>query len=198
MHQRGLSLLLFVCLCDTLLSFFFPCCHCVWNQHRLGWNVLCTYSRFPEVSVFDRSLELSELFVTLGLPISTFYLCVHPPHSCVHRDSSRSSSGVCTFFFSGPHLRVSRTSRVVGLLEEFCHTDTSCDETKQHASAFFLKIRKLEEELSSNLFIGANSCIKLHYYTEFRLFIAISMLMSFVCRHFGSSNFGTTTCPFAC
>ena len=32
----------------------------------------------------QQSGELSELFVTLGFPISNFSLCVHTPHSCVH------------------------------------------------------------------------------------------------------------------
>ena len=142
MQQSGLSLLLF-CVLFFVPSFHslstVPCAseiNITWGErsfaHTLG---------FPRQAFLrDRSPELSETFVTLGFPICTF-MCVYTSHYlCVHRDSlSRTTSGVCTSFFPGPHLRVSRTPPVLGLLE-FCPTDTLCRETRQHALALtFIK-----------------------------------------------------------
>ena len=140
----------------------------------------------------QKSGELSELFVTLGFPISVF-LCVYTPSIRVYtRDSlSRTTSGVCTSFFPGSHLRVSRTPWVLGLLEEFCPKDTLCRETRQHAPAFTSK-RKLGEELSFGSIHWNEFVTKLwilHWILSFPCNINTN---EFCFRHFGFCYFGTS------
>ena len=141
MQQSGLSLLLFCVPLYNVLSFLVHCCLIVWNQHCLGSKIFCTYSRFPEANVSER--QISRIVRTIR---DTRFVRVYTQDSL-----SRTISEVNTSFFHGPHLRVSRF---------FCPTDTPCRETRQHALALTLKIRKLGEELSSDLFIGTNSRTK--------------------------------------
>ena len=85
----------------------------------------------------QQSGELSKLFVTLGFPISIFlWVYTSRIRVCTRDSLNRTISGVCTSFFPRSHLRVSRTPRVLGLLEELCPKDTLCRETRQHAPAF--------------------------------------------------------------
>ena len=139
MQQSGHSLLLFCVPLCNLLSFHFHCCILRLESTLTGVkDLLFILLGFPRLaSLKDRSPALSEPFVTLGFPIFFVYTLRIRVYT---RDSlGRSTSGVQTFFFPGSHLRASRTFRVVGLLEEFCLTDTPRRCTRQHALAFTSK-----------------------------------------------------------
>ena len=109
MQQSGHSLLLF---CVPL---FIPCPLLPLRPEStlLGLKDVLHILSVSRANVSERLPKSSEPFVTLGFPIFTFYVCVHPLYFEDTRDSlSRTSSEVYTSFFPGSHLRVSRTSRV--------------------------------------------------------------------------------------
>ena len=101
--------------------FLVHCWLCIWNQHCLGWKIFCTCSRFPEACVSERQ---------------TFWTIRNSRFPEV-RWTEQHPEFVLSFF-PRPHLRVSRTPRLQGLLEECCPTDTLCRETRQSCACFHL------------------------------------------------------------
>ena len=187
MQQSGLSLLLFCMPLYDLLPFLIHCCLCIKNQYCLGWKIF--YSYFS-VSQGTRLWE-TDLQNCLNIRNSRFpnihILFVYTPRISVYtRDSlSRPTSGVHASFFPSSHLRVSRTHRVVGSLEEFWLTDTpSLDETS--CASFHLKKKK----------IRCRDVFRSFHWNEFVYQVVIlHRILSFSCntntndfffRHFGS------------
>ena len=115
-----------------------------------GERSSCTYSRFPEASVSER--QISRIVWTIR---DSRFVCAYTRYSL-----RRTISEVCTSFFPGPHTRVPRTLRVLGSLEEFFPQTRRVARRDNKRLAFTLKIRKLGEELSSDLFIGTDSRTK--------------------------------------
>ena len=174
MQQSGLSLLLFCVPLFYLLSFLFHCYLCVWNQHCLRWKIFCTYSVSQDKR--GRSPEMAAHFI-----------CVYTLRISVYTwDSlSRTTSGVCTSFFPSPHLRASRTPRVVGLLEEFFPQ-------KRHVAR-----RDSTRQLSpENKWIKWRAFFRSFHRNEFVYQVVIlhriQSFPEFCFRHFGSCYFGTT------
>ena len=72
-------------------------------------------------------------------------LCVHSPHWCVHpRFAEQNNIWSLYFFLAEFSLEISRTPQVLGLLEEFCPTDTPCHQTRKHALNFHLRNKKIK------------------------------------------------------
>ena len=116
---------------------------------NIAWNersAVCA-SRFPEACVSER--QISRVFWTIRNSLFPKF---------AEQNNIRSSY----FFLPRFTLEsISYSPDFLGLLEEFCLTDTLCRETRRHVLAFTLW-RELGEELSWDLFIGTNSCVKLY------------------------------------
>ena len=90
---------LVVVLCASFHSFstaaFASGINIAWSERSFAHTL-----NFPrQVSLRDRSPELSEPFVTLGFPISIFCLCVHPSHLCVHPRFPEQNNILSLYFF---------------------------------------------------------------------------------------------------
>ena len=150
-HQCNKVDFLIFCLCAAAWAPFIPCpllpLHLELTLLRVK-DLFAHTLGFPrQASLRDRSPESSEPFVTLGSCVYTPFISVYRPDT-----QSRTISEFCNSFFPSPHLRVSRTLRVWGFLEEFCPTDTPCRETRQHAPPFTLKSENMVKSF------GTNSC----------------------------------------
>ena len=128
----------FVCLCMT--SFHSLSTAAFGSGINIAWGErsFCTYFRFPEASISEK--HISRLVWDIR---DSRFLCVYSLHLLVHPRPAvqKDIRSLCTSFCPSSHLRASRTPQVLGV------QDTLCRETRQHAPAFTLKIRKLSREL---------------------------------------------------
>ena len=135
----------FVCLFATSFHSFstaaFACgINIAWGERSFAHTL-----SFPrQVSLRDRSPELSEPFVTLGFPISIFCLCVHPSHLCVHPRFPEQNNILSLYFFLrkftlesisySPGFRVTR--RIVSQRYAVSRDETTC-------ASFHLETKKI-------------------------------------------------------
>ena len=175
MQQSGLSLLLFCVPLYDLLSFLVHCCSCIWNQHCLAWKIfshILSVSRGKHLWETDLQNRLNHSWLSVLVCTSSLFVCTPETRRAEQYPNCGVLPPRSTLESISHFLGFSITRRYVSHRHAVSRDKTAC-------ASFHLKIRKLGEEINSDLFIGINSCTKLQYYTEFHLSPAISIHMSF-------------------
>ena len=124
----------------------------------------------------------------------THFICVYTPIICVYTRHllSRTTSGVCTSFFPGPHLRVSRTPRGFRVTRRILSHRYAVSRNETTCASFHLKQKKIMwgaffRSYHRNEFL--HQVVILHGIPSFPCNINTN---KFCFRHFGSCYFGTT------
>ena len=187
MHQSGLS---FPFVLPSLWPpfFLFHCRLFIWNQHCLRWK---TFFWYFSVS---RGMRLWKT----DLSQHPYFICVYTSRIRVYtRDSLSRSSGVCTSFFPGSHLSVSRTLQGLRVTRRVLshRYATSLDETA--CASLHLRNKKIRWRAFIQIFslerLGVSRCDT----TQNSFFYNINTT-EFRFRYFGFRYFWNNVFPYAC
>ena len=189
-NKVGLSLLLFCVLpLYDFLSFLIHCCLCFWNQHCLGWEIFCTYSRFPEACVSERQISRIVWTIRNSRFPNIHILLMSTPLASVCTPEIRWADQHPEFIllsFPGSHSRVSRTPRVVGLLEESVSHRYAVSRDETTCASFHFRTNKIWWRAFFQIFsferIRVPNCVILHRILSFTCNINTNELLLQILR----------------